>query len=255
MPRSNNSKDLLTSKKLLQGKRVFFAHQSVGADLIKTINKMFTIANLSPPKIQEIDLESDIPDQGILHMIIGENRRPLSKIQEFEKTLNSNKLPTPDIAALKLCYVDILGQETPEEIFTAYDEMTSRIKRNHPSLILIHFTMPLMAKQTILEKLRSLITGSPLTRNSENILRCRFNQLINNRYQNNEIVFDIAKLESTSPKKTTCTFKSQRIAYSCLCRIYTTDGGHLNTMGNLKIAKSFLTLITSIFSKSNTQYL
>src|SRR3954468_5359795 len=69
--------------------RVFFAHQSVGANLLAGLQQLATS--------EKIALRID-------DMLVPENGEPLRKLRSFEEALDK-RAGTVDVAMLKFCYV------------------------------------------------------------------------------------------------------------------------------------------------------
>ena len=98
--------------------RILFGHQSVGMDLLRGIHSLSVSATIS-------DIDTGSPSNkgyGIFHFRIGENGDPYSKIDEFAAHIQSRETRW-DVAAMKLCYVDIDRHTDVDEVFEHYRQM------------------------------------------------------------------------------------------------------------------------------------
>src|SRR5687768_7694328 len=95
--------------------RTFFAHQSVGADLLAGIEDLSRRTGQSQAQIIGLD-QAAVATHPLLiiHQKVGVNREPLTKISAFRELLNSAHRPAFDVALLKFCYVDIATQNDAE---------------------------------------------------------------------------------------------------------------------------------------------
>ena len=80
----------------------------------------------------------------------------------------------------------------------------------------------------------------------DNIKRNEYNEMIIKKYEGKEPVFDIAKIQSTFPDGTRCSFSKDGKTYYSMVPEYTNDGGHLNEIGRKKVAEQFLILLTNL---------
>jgi lysophospholipase L1-like esterase len=72
-----------------------------------------------------------------------------------------------------------------------------------------------------------------------NIERNKFNQLARQRYTADDII-DIARFESTRPDNSIAEFRDSGRQIEMLALEYTSDGGHLNELGQERVAAAFL---------------
>ena len=66
------------------------------------------------------------------------------------------------------------------------------------------------------------------------------------KYEGKEPILDIAKIESTFPNGTRCSFTRDGKTYYSMVPEYTYDGGHLNELGRKKVAEQLLILLAQL---------
>lgn len=227
-------------------KKIFFGHASVGYNIIAGIEHI--ISGNKVINIIEIKEEFNIDRNRFYHKMNGKNFFPKSKCDAFKDFLTEkntgNKL---DIAFFKFCYVDFDEDTDVQTILNYYIETIDTIKKNFPNLIILHVTTPLTTHAWGLKGfIKNLIKGD-----IANVKRNHFNQLLLEKYQNNDPIFDLAKIESTLPDGSRCTFHFQGKDYLSLYRGYTYDGGHLNEYGRYYAAKELLDILLEISNNSH----
>ncbi|MBW2608023.1 MAG: hypothetical protein JRD05_10355 [Deltaproteobacteria bacterium] len=70
--------------------------------------------------------------------------------------------------------------------------------------------------------------------------------MLRKEYDGKEPVFDIAKIESTFPNGTRCSFTKDGKTYYSMVPEYTYDSGHLNETGRKKVAEQLLILLAQL---------
>lgn len=122
--------------------------------------------------------------------------------------------PTIGIAMDKLCYID--QDANP----TNYIILMTALEADFPGTVFVYTTMPLESSA-----------------NSANILRAGYNNTIRAHCQaGNRVLFDIADIESHDPSGNEITFTNQGRVCQRMFGGYTTDGGHLNALGEQRVA-------------------
>jgi hypothetical protein len=218
--------------------KVFFGHQSVGNNIISGIQTGFSQVEIYNIKGKPVPSDGGA---GIYHQGIGQNGDPVSKMKDFKKRLIDEGLCAKmDIAMMKLCYVDITRNTDVVSVFKEYKNTIDTIKTNCQALKIIHCTVPLESEKPINVKqvIKKILYGK-----SDNIARNKFNDLIRNEFTGKDLIFDLAKIESTRPDGSQESFtKAGRLFFS-LYSGYTDDGGHLNKEGQKRTAFELLKTI------------
>jgi lysophospholipase L1-like esterase len=212
------------------GKRVVFAHQSVGNNILEGVNK---IAREQGVAISTIDTRFDASGRpGIYHFGVGANYDPLSKISDFEKTMSAKNFDKVDVALVKLCFVDIGSGANAESIAETYVSTIKKLQEAHPTTRFVAVTSPLTVIPGGAKAwLKSALGRSP-QEVAENTKRMEFNDYLRKQFDA-EHLFDIAKLEAGA---TSGEIESLRPEFS-------DDGGHLNDRGQREIGAALLQFI------------
>jgi hypothetical protein len=235
--------------------RIFFGHQSVGRNLIAGLQALSGEAGV-PLRIEAVN--GSLPEgTGLFHADVGQNGAPDSKIEAFGAILQASaQNATPvDAAILKFCYVD-LDDDSKEQkgtlLFERYRKAMSDIRAGQPELVLVHATMPLMADPPGLKTRIKRIIGKSTWNDEGNRRRNEYNALVREQLKS-EPIADIARLEATLPDGSVSRFKMGDRHIETLALQYTSDGGHLNDVGQKSVAAGFLhALANSLRSRASS---
>lgn len=220
--------------------RVFFGHQSVGANLLDGIPAVYSSAGVTAPAITT-DPE-DTSEGFFAHAYIGENTDPLGKIKAFDATMRDGMAEKVDVAAMKLCWVDFNEATDVEAVFTAYQTTLDALARDYPDVAFLHVTTPVTTESA---GVKAWIKGV-LRRDSnsaDNVARERYNGLMRQAYGDTGRLFDLAHVESTAPDGTHVSGEYKGDPYYALAPEYASDPGHLNAAGSAVAAEALLKLI------------
>jgi hypothetical protein len=227
---------------VLRSARVFFAHQSVGRDILEGLASLAREAG--------IDLRIDPPDTlgdgpGITQGIAGRNGQPDSKIQYFSDTLAGLENRLPQVALMKFCYVDFTPTTDSEQLFESYHRAITSLQRKYPSVSFVHVTVPLTTRSRGLKDSVKRLLGRSVRRDEANARRAVFNRRLHDAFKN-EPIFDLARIESTRPDGSTeCVTSRGGISTDALFSGYTSDGGHLNALGRQRAAAEFARVVAA----------
>ena len=243
----------------LKEHRIFFMHQSVGKNLMDGLELLSNDANIKIPLSQRENsaLHAGFTGNGLIHSYGGKNRFPETKIKSFADQLG--RFPEnsrPDIAFMKLCYIDFDVDTDIDKLFREYTETLELLERRYPDTTFVHMTVPLMRFPDGIKVSIKRMLGMDVWIDVTNAKRQEFSQRIRERYPEN-LVFDIAKYESTYPDG----MREQRLHHNQtiygLVPEYTDDGGHLNAQGKRFVARNFLRFLNNLTavdkSNGNTQ--
>ncbi len=235
--------------KTLAQKRIYFAHQSVGLDMLNGIADI----TRDYPEIQiQVVRRPDVadPTRGYLsHSWIGENYDPLGKCDAFEQYLISPAGEALDAAALKLCFLDVTAKTNTAELLGRYESTVDRIRQAHPDLLIVHVSEPLTTtKQTLRRVVKRLIKGHDPRR--DNLARDDYSSALLARYGEQEPFFDLGRLQSTYPDGSRCTYEEEGRTGHALIPEYSRDGYHLNELGQRIIAAHFLVFLAQLWDES-----
>ncbi|MBK6652166.1 MAG: SGNH/GDSL hydrolase family protein [Betaproteobacteria bacterium] len=232
----------------LSSMRVLFGHQSVGDNLLAGIRQLSQDANFKL-NIAEVKSAHGVAPNTFAHMYVAENTQPLKKLKSFEEALVGQGLPL-DLAVLKFCYVDIHAQTDIAGLFGQYRDSVEKLRSSNPSIRIMHVTAPITVIQSgIKAKLKRLMGQAPYGI-QENIRREVFNDLLRRHYAGKDVVFDLAKLESTTPDGKPLSVDWKGVAVPALVPSYTDDGEHLNATGQKHAARAFIASMVSAAGKN-----
>jgi len=224
--------------KNVQKRNIYFAHKSVGFNIIDGIKDITDKIN-----IQSIVDNPQISESIFLHSQIGENYKPLLKLEDFSKRINSEVLNSIDTAFLKFCYVDVDETTDIDVLFGTYTETYAILEERNPKIMFIHMTIPLMSQQKGLKSFIKKLIGRKVNGYEDNVRRQEFNSKIRENYP---LIFDIAEIESTKPDGSRMIHSLNGIEYYSMYSGYTNDGGHLNETGRKKVAKELLEFLSKL---------
>ena len=223
----------------LAAKRIFFAHKSVGDNIVTGLTD---IAARKPGVVPPITLAESSPSDaaGLTHCDNGENHDPASKIAAFSAALDAG--PAPDIAVLKFCFLDADAMAAGE-LFAAYKAAVAALRERHPATTFVHVTMPLSRVQTGAKARVKSALGMEVYGHAPNRARAEYNRLLRAEYGGKEPMFDVARTESTLPDGRRAVFGG---GVECMAWGYTPDGGHLSEAGRLAAARDFLLTLAEV---------
>ena len=226
--------------------RIFFAHRSVGADLMDGLRSVAAENAVATVSVRDVDRE--LPEGVFGHAMLTANGDPVSKLHDFERMVCSGIGEVADVVLFKFCYADFSAQTDPTWMFRSYDRTIRVLRIGFPHLRFLHVTAPLTTARTgsgaraAVDALRRR-TPDGLVDNSR---REEFNDLVRRIYDGREPVFDLAMAESTAASGAQETHDLHGRPVASLVPAYTNDGGHLNALARLKIARQLVSAIASL---------
>jgi hypothetical protein len=228
----------------LSQKKIYFGHQSVGFNIIDGVKELIKVDSAHASlKIVETRNAADFQHPIFGHSKIGENTKPLLKVDDFVVAMEGGIGQGADIACFKLCYVDITKTTDVRSVFDYYKKRMQYLEEKYPRTSFIHVTVPLTTIQSGLRVQIKKLLGRYQDDSEDNVKRNEYNDLMRQQYEGKKPLFDLARIEATHPNKTYEQFKWNDTTYQSLVSQYTYDGGHLNDSGKKIIAFSFLELL------------
>jgi lysophospholipase L1-like esterase len=216
--------------------RVFFAHMSVGANVLDGVARIpdSGIALAERP----IDSGVELPARTFSHALFGQNGDPDAKIAAFEKALAELR-PSPDVALMKFCYADMTASTDTHALFTHYREALARLRAAHPATVFVPVTAPLTVRDTGAKDLIKRWTGLSDRFAQANVRRDEYNARLRAAYRG-EPIFDLAAIESHWPDGRAETFSRGTESYPSLVPAYSDDGHHLAGAGQDRAAAALV---------------
>jgi hypothetical protein len=228
----------------LAQERVFFGHQSVGANILDGVRELADAAGV---EISISALSADpASDVQIVESLIGRNNHPDEKISEFARMLSSTSVAGSDLALMKFCFVDTGYEMSADEIFSAYVSEMERLEAQYPDITFIYVTMPLTSLQRGPRAWVKQVLGMELVGREDNVDHERFNALLRQAKADTGRLFDLAAVESTHPDGTREEVEWQGTLYPALIADYTDDGGHLNETGRRVVAEQLILFLARV---------
>ncbi len=228
----------------LEKKKILFGHASVGNNIIEGIRDIIAADNrFEKINIQKLESNHQISAPGFYHFGVRKNGFPKKKCDHFKQMLIENGLGQKvDIAFFKLCYVDIEKDSNIQEIFNYYVDTVESIKRKFPNIRMMHVTTPYYSHKRSLKGFIKRLIKPDL----HNVKRNEFNNKLIKKYNQSDLIFDLATVESTYPGGSRASFKYNGKTYYSLANEYTYDGGHLNKTGRYLAAKNLFKTLSEI---------
>jgi hypothetical protein len=247
------SSDVARAASRLGGAKVFFAHQSVGANIIEGIGRLQK--ERGDHSLNVIDLGATKSATGgfFAHAYLGENGNPKGKTDAFVSALEGGLGRQVDVAFQKYCFVDIDAQTDVKQLFEYYRQAMSRVHQEFPRLKLVHVTAPLVHVQSGPRAVVKRLIGRTPDHYDDKAARERFNALMRAEYKGREPLFDLAALEASRPGKTPEAFRFRGVDLYELRPEYTTDGAHLNEAAEKRVAAELLTFLSGILPAEDVQ--
>ena len=230
----------------LRRARIFFGHQSVGANILEGVAGLKSeCPAIRDWLIQEISDGDQIASPGMYHARVGRNRDIPSKFAAFEEFLCSRRIAEKvDMAFMKLCYVDINKNSNVQTIFNEYCNLLDRIQIRFPRVQLMHCTIPLTIHGGGIRKtLRDWIKGD-----LSNVRRGEFNSLLVRKFGASAVI-DIAQFESLKLGGGKVEFKWRGMTYAAANKEFTSGAGHLNEIGSRFVAGRLLHALNDVYAR------
>jgi len=207
---------VLEDLKVLQKKRIFFGHQSVGANILEGLREI--------EKQHGIILQID-------DSLIGVNGDPGSKCEDFIRQMEIRAADT-DIALMKFCYIDFDRTTDLRKLLNLYITTLETLQAEYPGVLFIPATAPLTTRPAAWRRVVKTILGRSGAASEISEKRNLFNELVKRHYAS-RVVFDIAGVESGNG--------------TSLLEEYSDDGSHLNHHGREVSAENLIhTLATAV---------
>lgn len=209
--------------------RVFFGHQSVGANVLSGLDAL-TIGEASGFRVIETRRAPAGTGGTIAHAHLGSNGDPQSKIDDFRTVMDAGMADAVDVALLKFCYVDVTAGTDVDGLMSAYTQAMTDLQRRHPNVTVLYATVPLTTARDLKATVKSWFGRDQGMGPEDNAARERFNAALRERFADSGLLFDIAAVEAgRDPGGDGRT--SQRNGVPVLHDSFAADPGHLNQVG------------------------
>lgn len=224
--------------------RVFFAHQSVGFNLLDAMPALYQDAGLAPPVI--VESAEALTGPRIQHVVIGENGDPLGKLAEFDALLRGGIADTIDVAVFKFCYVDFHEGDDVVPVFEAYRDTMAALEADYPDVTFVYATVPLTTERGPLGRLKGRLGRGDRLGPEHNVVRQELNALILAEYGSSGRLLDLAALQSTDASGNRAVRSYEGQEYYSMVTAWSSDPGHLNPTGAAMAASAFLATLVDV---------
>lgn len=221
--------------------RVFFAHQSVGGNILDGFPSVFESHHLRAPQVRE--LADAGPGDHVVHTRIGQNGDPLGKIEEFDTLVRGGLGDNVDVAVLKLCYSDVRANTDVNEVFTSYRDTMAALQESYPEVTFVAATVPLTTKRDATGTVKQWLGRGDKYGPEHNVAREEFNALLRAKHAGTNLLFDVASIESTAEGGERITGRHGSQLHYALDQARASDHGHLNEAGGVAVADGMLAVL------------
>jgi hypothetical protein len=239
-----NDPSLQEELQTLSALRIFFGHQSVGANIVEGIRDLLEQHKEIPLTLISLSDSNKITTSFFADAKVGYNTNYESKCSGFSDAINHIFAGNLDIAVLKFCYIDISHTTDIHRMLAYYKATVDSLKDRYPRISFVYVTDPLMHQNPWWKRMVLRVLGRDDYSVEDNIRRNEFNRLLLQEFAGKP-VFDLAAAESTYPDGSKESFGSNGNTYTALVPMYTDDGAHLNRLGRIVVARAMIKMLSN----------
>ena len=224
--------------------RVFFTHKSVGENLLNGLEQLTKQASVPWPVV-EIGQQPPPDGAALMHATPGENTDPKSKMDGFAAAIRSLQGTRPQLAFMKLCYVDIGPETDVGDLLGHYRETINALRKEFPDITFGHVTTPLTTQAGGVKNRIKRMLGRRVWDDDANLKRNEYNRNLRREFEG-DLILDLEQVESTYPDGRREQFEVEgQTGYALVPDYATPDGGHLNPVGQRRAAEEFVRFVAS----------
>ncbi|MCC7493429.1 MAG: SGNH/GDSL hydrolase family protein [Fimbriimonadaceae bacterium] len=204
--------------------KVLFGHQSVGFDVIRTLE---TMARNNPR--YRMGLQHMIEpwwfqrNTGLGEFFLSTNGQPNAKVDAFVQKVRGGCGELVNVAMMKFCYADIIERTDEAAAFNYWKGRYEELERAHPRVRFVWWTVPVVQSSRLGDK------------------RTRINTAIRDYCrQSGRPLLDIADIESHRPDGSHFV---QNGAEMLVPEYGRDQGGHLNEQGASRVGRAYWWLL------------
>ncbi len=222
-------------------RRVLFAHKSVGENVLSGLRAVLAESSLEW-KIANVE---QAPVGAVLvEATPGENGDPRSKVDGFAALVRQAS-PPPDLALMKLCYVDVVEGTDVAAVFGHYEQTLKQLEQELPQIVFGHVTVPLSPPSRSAKDRVKRWVGRSVWADVGNAKRAEYNARLRAAFPA-ERIFDLAAIEATRPDGSREEIVVGGQTVPSLVPAYASDaGGHLNALGQRVAAEGFVRFVVA----------
>ncbi|GAG24904.1 unnamed protein product, partial [marine sediment metagenome] len=136
----------------LSRRRIFFAHQSVGDNILDGVRDIVREYGNIDLKIADVHGREAPPPAALFHARVGQNGDPRSKLDGFRAALDAGLGERLDVAGVKLCFADVNRDTDAGAVFDYYQQTLGELEERYPQIAFIHFSAPIRSQPVGLKK-------------------------------------------------------------------------------------------------------
>ena len=201
----------------LNGRAVFFAHNSVGQNILDGVREV----DGGIP----IFSEQEAGAAGIAEVYMGFNGDPDGKMDAFRGLMDAGG-NNAQIAFFKLCYADFDANTNATALFDKYASVMTELEAKYPDVTFAHVTAPLYHYNA----------------SYHNSAQHAFNEKMRSGY--GAVVFDLAALEAVDSSGAGTL--SRDGVTPAMAEEWSLDGSHLNEAGGKYIAGELIQFLANV---------
>ncbi len=215
--------------------KIFFAHASVGGNMVSGMEDLHS-ENSTTYMIQNTSDDASPPsatEEGVMYDYSRGNPGWAEKVSLFENYISNGwHADSVDMVINKFCYIDQSAD------WETYRDSMLGLESSYPSTIFVYMTIPIKTAE-------NSVSGW---------LRQQFNENLRTwiASQDNKYLLDIADIEAYSPTGVEQTSSYNDNTYQIMYASYSSDGGHLNSTGRVRMAKAMYSLLALTVDSSET---
>jgi hypothetical protein len=228
--------------KAAASRRVIYAHQSIGNNILDGMRALASAGNVSLNIVKTRAPAAG--GAGVFHFAVGENGFPEGKIEDFERTLAGGTAGA-QVALLELCYVDFGPDTNGRTLAEHYASALQQLQARYPETRFVAMTAPLTTIQTGPRAWIKRMLGREPAGYAENARRSDFNAVIRLDFSAQGTLFDVAALES-SGAGTATQFERNGQTIPALDPALSEDGGHLNDSGKAVVGAALVKFLAAL---------
>jgi len=228
----------LTEYNDVRSKRIVFAHQSVGLQVIQGTQMWADQLSASDPNVVDV-VNDSIPSSGGFfgHFYAGTNGDPQSKLDHLDSLMRGGLASEVDFCILKFCYADLrnsnpdplVWQAYAQNIFNSYKTYMDALVSSFPAVKFIFAT--------------SAIVMGENSDGAHNKVRNYYNDLVRAEYASTGRLWDVAGIESTDPDDNKILYNGYESLYSGYA---SPDQRHIYGLGRTTVSSYLLRMIASL---------
>jgi hypothetical protein len=222
--------------------RLFFAHQSVGQNLLDGVAALSGGEKQRLGVVPLLGLDRDQAVAAWVDLPVGKNGDPKGKVDAFVAAFAQHPKLEPQLALLKFCYVDFQPATDVDELFRYYERALRELEIRYPATVFGHVTVPLTLHPTELKWRLFRLLGRSVWEDEANVKRQAFNRRLQAAFSSDRI-FDLAGAEALGPDGRVERFEHEGQPYYALDPRYAEDEGHLNSLGQRVLGTAFIRFV------------